>query len=261
MWELDYKESWALKNWCFWTVVLEKTLENPLDCKEIQPVHPKDQSWCSLEGLMLKLKLQYFGHLMWRADSFEKTLMLGKIEGRRRRGWRGWDGWVASPTQWTWIWVNSGRWWLTGRPGMLRFMVSQRVGHGWVTELNWGNGSIYMTVSKHKLYTREGWILIYVNYISIIDFIFKEQKLSKGISNLQRNIYAGGTGKWDSLVAQTKKNLPAMQETQVWSLGWEVPLEKEMATPPTILAWRIPWTEAWRATVHGVPKSQPWLSN
>ena len=86
MWELDYKEIWVLKNWCFWTVVLEKTLESPLDCKGIQPVHPKgNQSWCSLEGLMLKLKLQYFGHLMWRTNSFEKTLMLGKIEGRRRR--------------------------------------------------------------------------------------------------------------------------------------------------------------------------------
>ena len=68
-------------------MVLEKTLESPLDCKQIQPVHPKgDQSWCSLKGLMLKLKPQYFGHLMRRADSFEKTLMLGKIEGRRRRG-------------------------------------------------------------------------------------------------------------------------------------------------------------------------------
>ena len=87
MWELDYKESWVLKNWCFWTMVLEKTLESPLDCKEIQPVHPKgNQSWIFVEGLMLKLKLQYFGHLMWRTDSFEKTLMLGKIESRRRRG-------------------------------------------------------------------------------------------------------------------------------------------------------------------------------
>ena len=96
MWEVDYKESWALKNWCFWTVVLEKTLESLLDCKEIQPVHPKEISpGCSLEGLMLKLKLQYFGHLMWKADSLEKTLMLGKIEGRRKRGWqrmRWWDG-------------------------------------------------------------------------------------------------------------------------------------------------------------------------
>ena len=95
----DYKESWVLKNWCFWTVMLEKTLKNPLDwrrsnqsiLKEISPEY-------SLEGLMLKLKLQYFGHLMWRADSLEKTLMLGKIEGRRKRGNRGWDGWMASPT-------------------------------------------------------------------------------------------------------------------------------------------------------------------
>ena len=82
MWELDYKESWAPQNWCFWTVVLEKTLASPLDCKEIQPVQPKgDQSW-----VMFKLKLQYFGHLMLRAHSFEKTLMLGTIEGQRRRG-------------------------------------------------------------------------------------------------------------------------------------------------------------------------------
>ena len=86
MWDLDYKESWALKNWYFWTLVLEKTLESPLDCKEIQPVHPKGgQSWVFLEGLMLKLKLQYFGLLMWRADWFKKTLILGKIEDRRRR--------------------------------------------------------------------------------------------------------------------------------------------------------------------------------
>ena len=84
MWELDCEESWALKNWCFWTVVLEKTPESPLDCKEIQPVHSEgDQPW---EGMMLKLKLQYFGHLMRRVDSLEKTLMLGGIGGRRRRG-------------------------------------------------------------------------------------------------------------------------------------------------------------------------------
>ena len=92
---------------------------------------------CSLEGLMMKLKLQYFGHLMWSTDSLEKTLMLGKIEGGRRGDNRGWDGWMASLTQWTWVWVNSGSWWWTGRPGMLRFMGSRRVGHNWVTELNW----------------------------------------------------------------------------------------------------------------------------
>ena len=88
-WELDYKESWALENWYFWTVVLEKTLESPLDCKEILLVHPKEISpEYSLVGLMLKLKLQYFCHLMQRTDSFEKTLMLGKVEDRRRRGWQ-----------------------------------------------------------------------------------------------------------------------------------------------------------------------------
>ena len=86
IWELDRKESWVPKNWCFWTVVLEKTLQSPLDYKEIQPVHPKeDQSWVFLEGLMLKLKLQYFGQLMERTDSLEKTLMLGKIKGGRMR--------------------------------------------------------------------------------------------------------------------------------------------------------------------------------
>ena len=87
MWELDCEESWGPKSWCFWTVVLEKTPESPLDCKEIQQVHSKgDQSWVFLEGMMLKLKLQYFGHLMRRVDSLEKTLMLGGIGGRRRRG-------------------------------------------------------------------------------------------------------------------------------------------------------------------------------
>ena len=86
MWELNFKESWVLKNWCFWTMVLEKAPESPLECKEIKPVHPKgDHPGCSLEELMLKLKLQYFGHLMRRADSFEKTLVLGGIEGKWRR--------------------------------------------------------------------------------------------------------------------------------------------------------------------------------
>ena len=89
MWEFDSKESWVPKNWCFWTVVLEKTLESPLYSRRshqsiIKEISPE----CSLEGLMLNLKLQYFGHLMWRADSFEKTLMLGKIEARRRKGWQ-----------------------------------------------------------------------------------------------------------------------------------------------------------------------------
>ena len=107
--ELDHKESWALKNWCFWIVVLEKTLESPLDCKEIQSVHSEgDQLWDFLEGMMLKLKRQYFGHLMQSVDSLEKTLMLGLGAGGKGDN-RAWDGWMASRIRWTWVWVNSGK--------------------------------------------------------------------------------------------------------------------------------------------------------
>ena len=137
MWELDCEEGWASKNWCFWTVVLEKTLESPLDCKEIhQSILKEINPGCSLEGTMLKLKLQYFGHLMRRVDSLEKT-ELGGSRGGGEGDDRGWDGWMASPTRWTWVWVNSRSWWWTGRPGVLQFMESQRVGHDWATELNW----------------------------------------------------------------------------------------------------------------------------
>ena len=102
----------------------------------------------SLEGLILKLKLQYFGHLICRADSLEKIIVLGKIEGRRRRGDKGWDSWMASPTRWTWVWANSGSWWWTGKPGMLQSMGLQRVGH--TERLNWtaqwvsGGGEIFV---------------------------------------------------------------------------------------------------------------------
>ena len=136
--DLDYKENWALKR--FWTVVLEKTFESPLDCKEIQPVHPKgSQSWIFIGRTMLKLKLklQYFGHLMWRSDSLEKTLMLGKTEGGRRRGWqnlRRLDG-ITDVMD---VSLSGSRsWWWTGKPGMLQSMGSQRVGQDWATELNW----------------------------------------------------------------------------------------------------------------------------
>ena len=90
----------------------------------------------SLEGLMLKLKLQYFGHLMRRADSLEKILMLGKIKDRRRRGWQRMRCWMASPTQWTWVWASSGRWWRTGKPGVLQFTKSQTGLNDWTTTAN-----------------------------------------------------------------------------------------------------------------------------
>ena len=113
MWELAREEGWVLKNWCFQIVVLEKTLESPMDSKEIKSVLKEINPECSLEVLMLKLKLQYFGHLMQRTDSLKKTLTLGKTEGRRRRGQqRIRYGWITSPTLWTWVWVSSWSWWM-----------------------------------------------------------------------------------------------------------------------------------------------------
>ena len=129
-----------------WTARRSKQ-SNP---KEINPEY-------SLGGLMLKLKLQYFGHLMRRADSFEKTLMLGKIEGRREGDNRGWNGWMASPTLWTWIWVSSRSWWWTGKPGVLQTVGLERVRYYWATELNWK--SLQMVTAAMKLkdaYSLEG---------------------------------------------------------------------------------------------------------
>ena len=139
MWELDYIKKAehqridVFELWCWrrllrvpWTV----RRSNQSILKGISPEN-------SLEELMLKLKLQYFGHMMWRTDSLKKTLILGKIEGRKKRGNRRWDGWMASLTQWTWVWASSGSWWWTGKPGVLQSMGSQRVRHDWATELNW----------------------------------------------------------------------------------------------------------------------------
>ena len=133
--ELDHKEDWALKNWCFWIVVLEKTLEDPWTARRSnQSILEEISPQYSLEGPMLKLKFQYFGHLIHRADSLEKTQMLGKSEGRRRGGDRGWDAWMASLTQRTWVWANCRRKWRKRKPGVLQSMGLQRVGHNFATE-------------------------------------------------------------------------------------------------------------------------------
>ena len=137
-WTIEKAEHWridAFKLWCWrrrlrvpWTA----RTSNQSILKEVNPE-------CSLEGLILKLKLQSFGHLMWRAEPLGKTLMLGKIQGKKRRGNRGWDGWMASLTQWTWVWANSRRWWRAGKPGVLQSMGLQRVRHDWATEQQHNN--------------------------------------------------------------------------------------------------------------------------
>ena len=133
-------ESWTVKKaehqkidafelWCW------RRLYSPLDARRSnQPILKEISPGCSLEGLMLKLKLR---HLMQRVDSLEKTLMLGGMGAGGEGADRGWDGWISSPTRWTWVWVNSGSWWWTGRHGVLWFMRSQRVRHDWATELSW----------------------------------------------------------------------------------------------------------------------------
>ena len=138
MWELDYKESRVPKNQCFQTAVLEKTLESPRDSKEIKLVNPKvNQLWRFIEMTDAEAESLIFGRLIRRTDSLEKTLMLAKIEGGRRRGWQRMR-WLDVITMWrTWVWVDSGGWWWTGKPGVLPFIGLQRVGHDWVTELNW----------------------------------------------------------------------------------------------------------------------------
>ena len=132
----SYKESWAAKNWCFWTVVLEKTLKSSLDCKEINPAYPKgNQSWVFIVWTEVETETP----ILWPPDV--KNGLLGKDPDagkdwrREEKGMREWDGWMSSTTRWTWVWASSRRWWWTGKAGRLQSMGSQRVGHDWATEL------------------------------------------------------------------------------------------------------------------------------
>ena len=165
--------------------------------RSVLGVHRKD--WCWNWN-------SYFDHLMQRADLFGKTLMLGKVEGRRRRGRREWDGWMASPTQWTWVWVNSGSWWWTERPGMLWFMGPQRVGHDWVPELTDWWLSNFLDYSFGLLSRKPRFFLISIPTY----FAFWLPKLLS----------------WASQVAPVLKNLPAniwSDKRQWFNLGWGRP--------------------------------------
>ena len=123
MWKLDYKEGWVPKNWCFWTVVLEKTLESPLDCKEINP--KGNQSWIFIGRIDTEAETP----ILWPLDA--KNWLIGKDPDagkdwrQEEKGMTGWDGWMASPTQWTWVWASSWGWWWTGKPGVLQSMGLQ----------------------------------------------------------------------------------------------------------------------------------------
>ena len=133
MWELDHKKGWAPKNWCLQTVVLEKTLASALDCKEMKPVnHKGNRPWIFMRRTDAEGETPILGppdvKNIWKRPWCWERLKAG--EG----GGRGWDGWMASLTQWTWTWENFGRRWVTGRPGVLQSMGTQRVGYDWATE-------------------------------------------------------------------------------------------------------------------------------
>ena len=128
MWELDYKESWMMKNWCFWAVVLEKTLESPLDCKEIQAVHPKgNKSWIFIERSDAEAETPILLATCWEElTHLKRPWCRERLKAGGEGDNRGWDGWMASPTQWTWVWVNSGCWWWAWRPAVHWVAKSQK---------------------------------------------------------------------------------------------------------------------------------------
>ena len=141
-WELDYKGRWMLKNWCFWTVVLEKTLESPLDCKEIQPVHPKgDRSWVFIGRIDAEAETRVLCPPDEELTHLKRPWCWDGLKVGGEGDDRGWDGWMASLTEWRWVWINSGSLWWRGTPGVLWSMGSRRVGHDWAAEMNWAEST------------------------------------------------------------------------------------------------------------------------
>ena len=135
MWELDHKEGWQPKNRCFWTVVLEKILESPLDCKEIQPVHPKgNQPWIYIGKINAEAEAPIFWPPKAKSQLIRKYPDAGNYWREEEKGERGWDGWMASLIHGTWVWASSGKLWRTGKRGVLLSMRSQRIRYDWANE-------------------------------------------------------------------------------------------------------------------------------
>ena len=230
------KESWGLKNWCFWTVVLEKTLESPLDCKEIQPVHPKgNQSWVFIGRTDVEAETPILcppdakSWLIWRDPDVGKDWRQ-KEKGMTEEEMVRWHHRLNGQG----VWVNSGSWWWTGRPGMLWFMGSQRVGHDWVTELNW-----YTTLTEWRKKTDDH-LNKWRESIRQNSTCFMVKTLNKScIEGIYLNIIRATGFPSGSVV----KN-PSASAGEIGSIPeWGRSHGKGMATHSSILAWEIPRTE------------------
>ena len=188
MWELDYKEGWWQKNWCFWNVALEKTLESPLDCKEIQPINPKgNQSWVFIGRTDVSWNSGTLATWFKELTHLKRPWCWERLRAGGEGDDRGWDGWMISPNQWTWAWVDSRSWWWTRRPGMLWFMRLQRIRHDWVTELNWPQLQLMYQMWFHCL-SKLSYLLVAGMHLLIRHVAFRVLRRQGGVAvNLETN--------------------------------------------------------------------------
>ena len=228
MWELDHKEGWVLKNWCFQTVVLEKTLESPLDCKEIQPVHPNgNQPWIFMRRTDAKAETP----ILWLPDTESWLKDLGQKEKRVT----GWDGCMVSLTQWTWVWANSGRQWRTGKPGVLQSMGSQRIRHDWGTEQwhvlsrNFKKSSLSREVKSRPIYQQM--VLTITHRVSLLAFskLGDVRMVSKNLScskiEASMSWKVKGRADRDEISYGLKRVRPRSKQQEVEQLSFQRPQE------------------------------------